>query len=584
MKQLCFIILIALSVSQSCFAQSLVSSVDRHTINEDETLNLTITLDDATFSGDPDLAGLDSNFQILNQRSGSSTTIINGSYSSKKEWHFTLLPKKTGKLLIPSFKLKKLFSDAIEIDVLPAGTSSNNKNGANDSGSAQQGDLFLEQSIDKNEAYVQEKMILTLQIFTAINISRPEIPAPAFPDFTIEKIGQSEYQSKRNGRNYYVLEYKYALFPNKSGKVSLPRQRFQINELNNNGQRFPFNFPGFNDTATPHFLSAPEVTLTIKPQPDPLPAPYWLPSEEVTMTDNLPAQQTVDVGTPLTRTIEIKALGNLAAHIPPLPASALPGLKSYSEQPELANAHVGENLLATRKENIAFVPVQPGTYLLPAISLHWWDTKTRQFKITSLPERTLTVKGSVGISSSVTNQPPTVSPEVSAQSPVQALDSSPMLSVPGANTPTPFYMNVYLWMGMAAIFVVLWIVTLVLMLNKKNNSASISLSASEAARQQSIKEKFKQLKMVSKNNDAKSSRRLLIDWAQAQWPEAGILTLQQIKQQLGNDVFSKLADELDDCLYRGSVQWNGKALLDFLESAKFNVAANSLATLPKLYE
>ncbi len=128
MYKLLFILLFSCFTSQNVFSANLLSSVDRQQISEDETLNLTITLDDAGFSGSPDLAGLDSNFEILGTRNSSSTTIINGSYNSQKEWHYTLLPKKTGKLLIPSFKLKGAFSDAIEIEVLAAGSAGTNNN------------------------------------------------------------------------------------------------------------------------------------------------------------------------------------------------------------------------------------------------------------------------------------------------------------------------------------------------------------------------------------------------------------------------------------------------------------------------
>jgi len=582
------ILLTGFVISQNSFSAGLISSVDRYKISEDETLNLTITLDDASFSGSPDLAGLDSNFQILNSSSGSSTTIINGSYTSKKEWHYVLLPIKSGKLLIPSFKLKNVFSDAIEIEVVPAGSTSKNNNLNSGNDTEKHSDLFIEEKIDKSEAYIQEEMVLTLRIYTAVQIARPEIPDPAIPDFMIEKLGEAEYQSKQNDRNYYVLEYKYGLFANKSGKVVLPKQRYQINQIINSGSRSIFDIEGFGSpSAQARFLSTPELALNIKAQPDNLPASYWLPSENITITDNWPEQQTVDVGTPLTRAIEITALGNLAAHIPPVPALNVNGLKSYSEQPELHNARIGDHFQGTRKENIAIVPTQAGTYILPAITLHWWDTKNKQFKTATLPERTLTVKGNANAAPASPVQGSTVSPQPLQENPTAPADSSliqPMPDNAASSTPTPFYMNVYVWMGTAAFFVVLWVITLVVLLNRKNNHSSVTLSAAESARRQSLRDAFKQLKSTCTANDAKLARSALIHWAQLQWPDADISTLQQVKQQINDDQFSKLADELDGTLYRDAASWNGKALLDLIQSTKFSDASDkSEVKLPGLY-
>jgi len=580
------ILLTGFVFSQNSFSASLASSVDRYKISEDETLNLTVTLDDASFSGSPDLAGLDSNFQVLNSSSGSSTTIINGSYTSKKEWHYTLLPTKTGKLLIPSFKLKNLFSDAIEIEVIPAGSAGKNNNLNGGSDTENHSDLYIEEKIDKPEAYVQEEIVLTIRIYAAVDISQPEIPDPVIPDFMVEKLGDAVYQSKQNNRLYYVLEYKYGLFANKNGKMALPKQRYKINQIINSGPRSLFDIQGFGlSAAQPRFLSTPELTLNIKPQPDNLPASYWLPSENITITDNWPEQQTVDVGTPLTRAIEIKGLGNLAAHIPPLPVLNVNGLKTYAEQPELHNARVGDHFQGTRKENIAIVPTQAGTYILPAITLHWWDTKNKQFKTATLPERTLTVKGNAAVAPSSPVQGSTVSPQPLQENPAAPADSSlnsPMTE--NAAPTTPFYMNVYVWMGTAAFFAVLWLVTLVVLLGRKNNNASVTLSAAESARQQSLRDAFKQLKAACTANDAKLARTALIHWAQLQWPDAELSTLQQVKKQINNDQFTKLADELDGALYRDAALWSGKPLLDLIQSTKFSDPSDkSEVKLPGLY-
>jgi hypothetical protein len=559
-------------------AATLSSTVDRQQVGEDETLNLIISVDDSSISGSPDLAGLDSNFQLMRSSSNSNTTIINGKFSSKKEWHYMLLPKHSGKLLIPSFKLGQLFSDAIEIDVTPSGAD--NKREA-DNSTSQHSDLFLEQKLDKSEAYVQERITLTLRIYTAIRIARPQIPDPVLPDVMVEKLGQAEYQSKQNGRDYYVLEYKYGLFANKSGKIVLPKQRYEISQIISNGL---FDFPGFDaPDAQSHFLSTPESVLTIKPQPDNTPADYWLASEDVRISDTWPEQQSAEVGTPLTRTIEIKALGNLAAHIPPLPALNIAGLKSYAENPELTNTQVSDNVLALRKENIAIVPVQPGTYTLPAITIHWWDTKNRQFKTSTLPERTLTVHGGNAATPSTTPSP--TPPAASTTVPAHPLSDTGIINPSAENNgtaSTPFYLDVRLWIAIAALFLLLWVITIALLFRKK--ASATSRANEDSGQSSSLKEALKQLKTPCQKHDAKQARTALVHWAQQQWPDAAIHTLADVKNHIDAPAFTQLADDLDSCLYRENTVWNGKPLADYLQTAKFSASpAKPDVKLPGLY-
>jgi len=574
--QLCLTLLVLLTAS-TAFA-ALTSSVDRNQMNGDETVTLTVTLDDAGFSGDPDLAGLDSNFEILNSGSSSNTMISNGSITSKKTWRYTLAPKHTGKLLVPSFRLGKEFSEAVEIEVLSAGSNNTDNNTA--AAHEQHGDLFVDMKTDKDEAYVQERITLTVRIYSAIQIDaqHTQIPDPVIPGMMIEKLGQSEYQAHQDNRNYHVYEIRYSLFANQSGTITVPKQRYQIIQVT--GSRSVFDIPGFGVPAlVERTLTTPATDLHIKPQPATAPGNGWLPSDNVQINDNWPEQQTLDTGTPLTRTIEIRALGNLSSQIPPLPAVTLDGLKSYPAQPELKNEQAGNNVLALRKESTAFVPTQPGTYVLPAIEIHWWDTKNREFKIATLGARTLTVRGAAA-SASTTPLAPMASSTAPANPDADAAIINP--SAGASPAPTPFYLNSYLWIGVAALLLVLWVITTVLLLRKKTSAASNA--STDSGLPSSLKEALKQLKLACQKNDARQARAALILWAQQQWPDAHIHTLADVKTRINQPNFATLADELDSCLYRENVAWNGKPLADFMQMAKFSgVAAKADVKLPNLY-
>jgi len=563
-----------LVITQVTMADSLSASVDRSHIGEDETLTLSITYDDANISGQPHLGGLENSFEILNSSSSSETRIINGSISSTKKWRYSLMPKKTGKLLIPSFSIKDSYSEPIEIDVVDNATIRSTQSG-------NRGDLFIESTVNKREAYAQEMITLTLRIYTSVQIAQPKLPELTLPGFMIEKIGESQFETRESDRNYYVLEYRYALFANQSGDFNIPKQRYQIAQIISNGPRSLFNIPGFDTQTQARFLSTDEIPLRILPIPANNPVDYWLASDDVTLTDNWETEKIIELGTPITRTIEIKALGNLAANIPPLPDAIPANLKSYREQPTLSDARAGENLLATRTESMAIVAIEPGTYTLPEIRLHWWSNKEKQFKTSSLPERHITVL-SAASSTETSLSPPNTIPETELD---QDANKDPIISFATA----PFYLNVYLWMGISAGLLIILLLTLFVLLIRKKHSPT-KLTSVVSIEEQSARDNMKELKIACHANDPKRARNAMINWGKKQWANDNVLTIYDIKQKINHSIFNSLASELDSVLYQKTARWNGKPLLDFLNSDGFlsklsdRPSSQKEITLPSLYD
>lgn len=575
MKYTSIITSIALLISvQLANAASLSASVDRFRIGEDETLTLTISYDDANISGQPNLGGLESNFDVLNSSSSSETRIINGNISSSKKWRYSLMPKATGKLFIPSFNIKDSYSDPIEIDVVDNATLSSIQSG-------NRGDLFIDATLNKREAYVQEIITLTLRIYTSVQIAKPKLPELTLPGFMIEKIGESQFETRESDRNYYVLEYKYALFAHQSGDFTIPKQRYQIAQIISNGPRSLFNIPSLDTQTQARFLSTADIPIHIKPIPTNNPVDYWLASDDVTLTDNWETNQNIDLGTPVTRNIEIKALGNLAANIPPLLDNLPKNLKGYHEQPVLTNVRAGETLLATRTESMAIVAVEPGLYTLPEIRLHWWSNKEKQFKTTTLPERQIMVK-----SSASSAEPATIVPAMIPALETDKNDSKP--SAPHMDS-APFYLNVYLWMAFSAgLLIILLVLSFLYLTQKKSNTPKTRLP--DLTHQQPAKNSLRKLKQACEANDAQKTRSAMINWAQKEWSDNSLLTLSDIKQKIGDPIFDSLANDLDSALYQNKTTWNGKAMLDFVSSDQFLNAISGRPTkprgapLPELYD
>lgn len=86
-------------------------------------------------------------------------------------------------------------------------------------------------------------------------------------------------------------------------------------------------------------------------------------------------------GDALTLTLTTTASGPPAMLLPPLAQriETPAGLRAYPKQPALADTpgERGGPPTATRVETITYVIEAPGSYVLPAISLDWWNTENR---------------------------------------------------------------------------------------------------------------------------------------------------------------------------------------------------------------
>ena len=138
------------------------AKIDRSSINVNETLKLELILDKQVFSGEPDTAVLAKDFEILGNNRQQSFSSINGQTKSSTTWTLTLRPKLSGKLKIPSISFRGEKTGEITVDV----------RNANNSKIFNPGDqiIFTETEVDNKSVYVNQQIILTIRLFTAVNL------------------------------------------------------------------------------------------------------------------------------------------------------------------------------------------------------------------------------------------------------------------------------------------------------------------------------------------------------------------------------------------------------------------------------
>lgn len=517
----------AMTASDSYAA--LTAKVDRTVLDSNETLRAELRYDGQVFAGEPDFEPLSKDFEVLSNRRQQNYSNVNGKTESYTAWTLELRPKRAGILLIPSLTFKKEVSNAVELRVRAAPTNSSANPGTQP--------IYTETTVDTNTPYVGQQVILTHRLYTSVQLRDFALSELAIDKAELHRLGDTQYQKVINGRNYLVLEVKYAIFPQAKGTLIIPSLRFAAYEVNNRSQ-----FGVFNNRGNQIIRDTESKVLEVNALPSQASIDGWMPSTSVTMEQRWSGDiDSVTVGEPVTRTITIRAEGLSAAQITPLQEPQGDNYRGYPDQPQLDEIVTANGLAATRIESLALVPNKPGEIVLPAVQLVWWDTNSNQPRIASLSPITLQVSPSSNIDATANG------------SNVMQMTNDAMttLATDALKPKVSFMTNLSL--SINALLITLIIV--LLMRRKRESSAARSQQPSlslDSARL-NLKQQLRAIESEAKDENLMAMRDAILRWGKILFTENPPSTLKSLGDLLGNPSISQLFAQLDQQLY----QYNG---------------------------
>ncbi len=564
---LILLILLALLLSNIASAQNVTARVDRTQIQEYESVWLIIR-SNGTSSQSPDLAPLEKDFDLLGQSKSSSVNIINGKMESSSEWSINLMPKRTGELLIPPIAIGDDFTNPITLKVKPA---------SNLSDSNENRKIFIETEVEERQVYVQSQIAYTVRLLYSVGLDGGSLSEPELKNAVIERLGEDiSYDTERNGKYYKVIERRYAIFPQHSGELIIPPIEFngQIIDGNSQPQRRNIFDPFGRQQTRPVRLKSEAMRMTILPQPDH--SATWIPARQLTLREKWsPNPPEFRVGEPVTRTIQMQAIGLSASLLPEITLPAINGIKVYPDQPVTENKTDGVWITGTRQEKIAMIPTVSGSLTLPKINITWWNTQTKKVQTATLPARNIEVLPA--LTDGQTEQPVTLTQPTSLS---QSTANTNLSAQPSKTDPLP-------WHWFTLIFGIAWLVTLVAWWKAKSSiQVAAPIQVTKSVNNASLKSVRKALKTACNNNDARQARIALLNWANIVWPESKWTGLSNIAQQFDHPSLQNAITELDQNLYANDTDaWNGKNLWDLISKQEWpkKSLTPSQTTLPSLY-
>lgn len=365
-------------------------------------LSFTINSQDVGNFRLPDLEGF--NVDIGPSRSvQSSIQIINGrtTHSSSVTYTYILSALKAGDYTIPAITVtvegKPHRSNPLNIKVMPGSGGATGQGGRGgsqggrmqmqDAGTKITGkDLFITVTADKKRLYEQEAVVLTYKVYSLVNLSQLAGDMPDLDGFHIQEIALPQQKSlkmeRHNGRNYGTVVWRqYVLFPQRSGKLTIPSIKFEgvVVQQNRNIDPFDAFFNGGSAMVEVRkTIVAPSLTLEVDPLPAPKPANYSGAVGSFNISASLSPEE-VKANDALTLRVTVSGNGNMKLMKTPL-VDFPKDFETYDAK-ITDKTKAGHNGVSGNKVfDYLAVPRHAGKYTVPAVEFCYFDTGEKKYK------------------------------------------------------------------------------------------------------------------------------------------------------------------------------------------------------------
>ncbi len=548
---------ILLVVPTICFA-SAKALLDRDQISLSESVNMEISADKES-SENPDLSVLNRDFDIGSTGKTVSVEMINGHIKQEARWVISLIPKRAGTLTIPSIKIGSEKTQPIQLTVL-------NKPVAQHASE----DFFIETSIEPKEAYEQQAVVYTIQVWASKPLTNVQVAPPSVSDGVIlnpiDK--QTNTLRKRGAREYEVVERHYLITADKTGTLTIypPSLRGMAFDQNPSRQFFMGA-----DPQTVH-VTGQELKLSIKSKPTEWQDAWWLPATNIALKEEWSQDpHHWQAGAPITRTITIVGTGVSAAQLPELKTEAPAGINIYPDKTETTSALSHNTLTSTRQIKIAYVPTQEGQIEIPAIKLPWWNLNKNKTEMAELPATSLTIS-------------PEANSISAAAKPASALEGNrqPIQKLTNGDSTKNDETSIWQWLTIVLLILFLLSLVLIVILWRKINSEKefhAKKNITPEVQSTSIREAINAIKKSCAKNNPRATMNATLDWARLQWPNSRVNSLQDVATLIDQPEFSKqITALLASCYSNEKTTWQAEQFWTVLNRYAFITRATNSAS------
>lgn len=365
------------------------AQVDRTSVVEGEAIILTVTLAGFSRSKDgPILPAMDG-FEIYDAGHSTNMSIVNGSFSSSTTHTYQLVARKAGTYTLGSvevrdkgkaYKTRPLGLEVIAADAPSAPAPGQTRPDAGTAPPTTAQGLFARVEIDKNEAFVDEQILLHFRLYQRTDVRIHEISGfepPTTSGFWREDLGQQqqEYNVRIQGELHRVRQISWALYPTKAGELEIGPGRVVCHVPDTSRQRRRGTFDIFGGgllNRKPVELKTEPLRIQVKPLPEEGRPPGFTGTvgqyEIHAAFDNQEARQ----GEPLALMVTIRGAG----HIETIGAPEWPawnGMRVYDSGEAVSVEKRPDRVVGEKTFTQVLIPTRSGRIACDPIRFSFFD-------------------------------------------------------------------------------------------------------------------------------------------------------------------------------------------------------------------
>lgn len=387
---------------------TVAASVDRHEVDIDGSVRLTVTVSGDTANvPEPEIPRLDA-FNVYSSGRSQNISFINGRVSSSVVFTYILEPRYIGRAVIPPISVftgsEKFMTRQIEIQVRGAARRAQPQPpqapqpppaqpaqpARTQQPSRQAGEktepLFITVETDKKSAYVNEQVTLSVKFFTSVPLtSNPQYVPPSLKGLLAEDLPPVRSgETVMNGTRYFFNEIKTALFGLQDGQATIGEARIiaQLQGAHTLDPMDPAFFQKFFSMSMgqgrTHEVSSKALPLRI------LPLPEGAPEGFNGAVGNYIVAASVDrgelkAGEALTLSVSVSGKG----HLNTVTAPALPETKSfrYYDTASSYSLTKHQDVVGGKKVfTTVMIPRAEGRQVIPPVKFSFFNPETKSYQ------------------------------------------------------------------------------------------------------------------------------------------------------------------------------------------------------------
>lgn len=393
------------------------ADVNATTITLEENIKLTVYVSAPTSKIEPPQMPSMPNFNIYSAGQSSQVSWVNGKSSAMMQYNYILTPRFAGKATIEPFTVRvagqDYLTEPIEIEI-ERQTPSAPRTQAQAQAQAQQAQnrtqaapqntqqisqetrrelenngynpnaklpsFFMTAQTDTKKAYLNEQFNLKIRFYHSQGIlGQPVYSPPQLKGISSQDIATRQGRERFGNQVYNYTEIETALFGLVSGVAEIGSAAVTYTSSDGFFDAFDIFFGGVSGGET-HKVESDILFVDILPLPKDKPQSFYgAVGTNYTISSKLDLKE-VPAGEPVTLTVTVKGVGNLAA-IKDIPVPDLgAGFRIYETSSDLKNRISSGKVTGTKVYKTVIVPRASGRFMIPEIVFSYFDTESKTYK------------------------------------------------------------------------------------------------------------------------------------------------------------------------------------------------------------